>query len=147
MPEYCIFHGLLLSWSTVYNEAISLLYRADRSVIRYCDPRSLEPLRNLTPLALSNFTNLKVILNEASRYSRDSWVRLAELEENANHAAIDTDVDGINPNPRLGLPRHDEVISGSDWEVKVFSLTGDFEEDKSDAGVWECWWKVSSTCD
>lgn len=57
-------------------------------------------------------------------------MRHAELEENANHATIATDVDGIDPNPRPGLPRHDEVISQSDSEVNVFSLNRDFEEDE-----------------
>lgn len=64
--EYCLSLGLLLSCCTGYKEASILLYRANRFCIRYRDHRSLELLLSLIRLALSNLTNLKVLLNEAS---------------------------------------------------------------------------------
>lgn len=124
-PEHCHFHGLLLSCRAVYTEASVLLYRTNRFIIRYCDIGSLEPLRNLTPLALSNLTHLKVILNEASCHSEVSWNRDAVRKIDNDHHLTSLGVDGIEPNPRLGLPGHGKVISASEEAVK--QLLADWE--------------------
>ncbi|KAL2262984.1 hypothetical protein VTK26DRAFT_8713 [Humicola hyalothermophila] len=60
------FHGLLACCRAIYNEAAALLYSANQFVIHYSSSGSLEPLRALTPTALTSLTRLKIILNQAS---------------------------------------------------------------------------------
>lgn len=145
--EYCLFHGMMISCRTIYNEASVLLYRSNKFVIRYWDHRSLEVLRNFTPLALANLTNLKVILNEASCHTRNSTPGFPGLEAYQNHAAIAAGVYGTDGNPRLGLPGHDEVISGSDREAEAlfteWELTIDYLCPRISSAVLE----LSLVCD
>lgn len=67
-----VFHGLLLSCRTIYNEASALLFSANRLVMRYRHnginqaEGSLQPLRNLTAPSLASLTQLKIVLNQAS---------------------------------------------------------------------------------
>lgn len=125
--EYCCFHGLLVSCRTVYDEASVLLYRANRFVIRFDWKHfSLEPLRKLTESALSNLTNLKVVLNEASCHAHDSlhsWDSegFAGREVNDDHEVTAKGVDGINSDARLGLLGHDEALSGGEWDEALFA--------------------------
>ncbi|KAI3400649.1 hypothetical protein diail_2361 [Diaporthe ilicicola] len=70
------FYGLLLSCRTLYDEASALLYSRNRFVIHYSDEGSLQPLRDLTDIALSHLTSLKVVLYEASCHSKaqhEAW--------------------------------------------------------------------------
>ncbi|KAK4155744.1 hypothetical protein C8A00DRAFT_41672 [Chaetomidium leptoderma] len=64
------FHGLLLSCRDIYAEAAALLYSANRFVLHYTDPGSLEPLLALTAPALSSLATLKIVLNQASCHQR-----------------------------------------------------------------------------
>ncbi len=64
------FHGLLLACRDIYAEAATLLYSANRFVVRYTDPGSLNPLLALTAPALSSLARLKVVLNQASCHHR-----------------------------------------------------------------------------
>ncbi|KAK4042483.1 hypothetical protein C8A01DRAFT_13884 [Parachaetomium inaequale] len=60
------FRGLLLCCRTIYAEAVALLYSANRFVIYYTSPGSLEPLHALTPRSLASLAHLKVVLNQSS---------------------------------------------------------------------------------
>ena len=64
------FGGLLLSCRTLYVEASALMFSANRFVIHYSNKRSLQPLRNLTPLSLASLASLKIVLNETSCHHR-----------------------------------------------------------------------------
>ncbi len=63
------FAGLLLSCRALYAETAALLYSANRFVIFYSHHGSLNPLRALSPTALSSLTSLKIVLNQSSCHS------------------------------------------------------------------------------
>jgi len=58
--------GFLISYRTIYNEVIPLLYSTQWFVIRYQPNGTLSALRALRPLALASIVNLKIILNQVS---------------------------------------------------------------------------------
>ncbi|KAK3896954.1 hypothetical protein C8A05DRAFT_20187, partial [Staphylotrichum tortipilum] len=58
------FRELLLCCRAIYVEVAALLYSANRFVLYYSGPGSLQPLRALTPRALSSLVTLSIILNE-----------------------------------------------------------------------------------
>lgn len=60
------FHGILLSCRDLHVETAALLYSANRFVLRYTNPGSLQPLFALTTTALTSLAALKVVLNQAS---------------------------------------------------------------------------------
>ena len=70
LSEQIDFHGLLLSCRALYVEASALMFSSNRFVIHYSHKRSLQPLRNLTPLSLASLASLKIVLNQASCHHR-----------------------------------------------------------------------------
>ncbi|KAK3295062.1 uncharacterized protein B0H64DRAFT_402507 [Chaetomium fimeti] len=64
------FHGILLSCRDLHAETAALLYSANRFILYYTNPGSLQPLFALTPMALSSLASLKVVLNQASCHQR-----------------------------------------------------------------------------
>ncbi len=63
------FRGLLLCCRLIHDEAVELLYSANRFSLYYCwttGPRSLDPLLALTGPALAALSNLKIVLNQSS---------------------------------------------------------------------------------
>ncbi|KAH6617350.1 hypothetical protein F5144DRAFT_606853 [Chaetomium tenue] len=60
------FHGLLLSCRHLHTETAVLLYSANRFVLRYTNPGSLQPLFALSRTALTSLAALKVVLNQSS---------------------------------------------------------------------------------
>ncbi|EAQ84599.1 predicted protein [Chaetomium globosum CBS 148.51] len=60
------FHGLLLSCRHLHAETATLLYSANRFVLRYANPGSLQPLFALSRTALTSLAELKVVLNQTS---------------------------------------------------------------------------------
>ncbi|KAK4098075.1 hypothetical protein N658DRAFT_455828 [Parathielavia hyrcaniae] len=72
------FHGLLLSCRVIYAETATLLYSANRFILRYdpAHPDPLRPLHALTTTALASLTSLIIILNQASCHQEeDGWRR------------------------------------------------------------------------
>ncbi|KAK4155310.1 hypothetical protein C8A00DRAFT_13636 [Chaetomidium leptoderma] len=61
--------GLLRSCRAIYADAAAFFYSANRFIVWYSNPGSLEPLRALTPWSIASLTSLKVVLNEASCHS------------------------------------------------------------------------------
>ncbi|KAK3375815.1 hypothetical protein B0T24DRAFT_676724 [Lasiosphaeria ovina] len=55
--------GLLLSCRALHRETAVVLYSANRFVIYYSRPGSLDRLRALSPVALASLTSLKIVLN------------------------------------------------------------------------------------
>jgi len=63
------FHGLLQTCHLIHDEAVGLLYSANKFSLYYCwttGPRSLDPLHALTTPALAALSDLKIVLNQAS---------------------------------------------------------------------------------
>lgn len=105
---------------------------------------SLEPLRNLTPFALSNLRHLKLILNEASCHSsRNSLVQFANSNITRDHKFIPKEVNGTNQPCRLGLSDYDTVLLGderglkllAEWERAVEYLSSRISPDVLDFSV------------
>lgn len=122
------FHGLLVSCRTIYAEASDILYSANRFIIRERDRRSLEPLRNLSPRALSNLTYLKIILNEASCHGRheaaaySGWRATQDHKEIATQSEFENFLDGHNV-PLWGSHRPPIRHRLTEWDSTVAHLS------------------------
>lgn len=121
-PEFCQFYGLLLSCRTLYEEASRVLYSSNRFAIYYGEHLSLEPLRKLTPHALSNLRYLKVVLNEASCHpARIVRSLFPDRRVDRDHRSMHHAVNGVNQHFRLGLTDHDTVLLGDEGDLKLLA--------------------------
>ncbi|KAI3391810.1 hypothetical protein diail_6772 [Diaporthe ilicicola] len=105
------FHGLLLSCSTVYNEASALLYSLNTFVIRM-PPRpsgqnaylpqqtGLAPLRALTTSSLASLRHLKIVVSAASCHPR---------KHNIPHGSCCDYTDPRLDIPPYGCKRHEGI--------------------------------------
>lgn len=73
-------HNLLLTCQTIYDEASSILYSANRFFIRYSNARSLRPLRNLTAHSVSCLTHLTVHVNATRCKEGDTYSRINPID-------------------------------------------------------------------
>lgn len=60
-PVPSSFRGLLLSCRDIHGEAAALLYSANRFILHYTHPGSLEPLRALTAPSLAALASIKIL--------------------------------------------------------------------------------------
>ncbi|KAK3901360.1 hypothetical protein C8A05DRAFT_44989 [Staphylotrichum tortipilum] len=68
---HCLwFFGLLVSCRTIHDEAAALLYSSNWFVIRYHQRRSLASLCALSPPAVANLINLRIVLNQSSCHEK-----------------------------------------------------------------------------